>query len=149
MFKRLFFLVFGLLGSILLVFTVYRASVGLGPLHLSAIFDLLGDSFSDTSNRLELVFVQFQDAIDGVVNVSNYEFFKYSKAQNFGDFLISFTQILATRTLSVVTWFFVLIWRIVQVFVALIQDMSDVIRILGFFLIGSSPYPVSPYYPVG
>ena len=149
MFKRFILIIFALILPFILLFTLYRASVGYGPLSFSSILSLIGSSFSGTSDRLQDVFHAFDDASNGLLLFSYVEPFSDGTANFFYNLFHNLANLLnGNHILACFMWLVRLFWLILKLCVAVVQDVSDVIRILGFFIVGSSPYEVLPYFPV-
>ncbi len=146
MVKRFFVVSMAILLPILMLFTVYRASVGIGPLSLASVVSLLGNSFQRTDNQLQAIFVDFGQAVDGILSIAKPNLPSLSSG-DFFDFFDGLLKIMLGTVGYSFFWLLYLLWNLLFLIVFIIQDISDMIRIVGFFIVGVSPYKYVPYFP--
>ena len=152
MFKKLFL---GFIGSflvILVVFSVYRASIGYGPLNVKTVFSLIAESFKYSGESISDLSLTFSDFVSSVESVVEEDFSALFGAE-YGDVpFLEALRFLYSVVVGILTFLndgWALVRALVKLLVGLTQDINNLIRLLALFLVNGSPYVVDPYFPVG
>ena len=144
MLKNAFLTILGFLVPIILVFTLYRATVNLGPMSFKTLAYKLSDSFVDTSNIIGELGVEFSNILEGVTEFQ--KGLNSSMPENeFTDFIETLVSI-GYMFVHFIENFFDITYLLARLIYILLADIVEVLELLMIFIGGNTPYIVQRYF---
>lgn len=137
---------------LIIVFTLYRATLDKGAISLKYVFDVVSNEFITTSNGFSNLVndlsSNFTDLVESITNFWNPDYNPLQVEDSVWGFIANFFVKMFWIPIQMVQLAFNVFIDLIGLVVVFISDFVSLIKVLGYFVFGVSPYSVNPYFPV-
>lgn len=154
MVAKAFTFILGLFVPIIVVFTLYRATLDSGPFSFRYVFTVISNEFLSTTDFFSVMVNDFSDNMQELItavtdfwNPDYYQKLGFNEDSFWVEIYAFFVKVfvLPMRMLEFAIY---VLFDLVGLVVVFISDFLSLLKVLGKFVFGVSPYPVDKYYGV-